>query len=256
MSSACSWTPTRNIAGQAIPHIEQPWTWLPQFSNSQFGPPTSLASVSLCAWSAAGARSSTAEDRRAVHHEFRVAADTQHAARRFTDDDRSHRRRAVRCRASHVLDRIPRSCILPSIAPTAAPVCGSAWVLHWQWSSTTSSSWWLAHPDSEPRCFNCPNSMRSTVYLWNARASVRPSRATAAGLLLWARRAGHTGRLLHGRRSAAAAPKQRRPSVGSATFSVDVGSCTDFRFKACDLSKQRTLRDNYRNTIWLINCLS
>ena len=45
-----------------------------------------------------------------------------------------------------------------------------------------------------------------------------------AGLLLLARRAGVIDRLLHGWRSAAAAPKQRRANAGSTTLSADVGS--------------------------------
>ena len=36
---------------------------------------------------------------------------------------------------------------------------------------------------------------------------IRPPHAAAAGLLLWARRLGDIDRLLHGRRSAAAAPQ-------------------------------------------------
>jgi len=39
---------------------------------------------------------------------------------------------------------------------------------------------------------------------------IRPPHHAAAGLLLWARRAGDIDRLLHGRRSAAAAPQQMR----------------------------------------------
>jgi len=46
----------------------------------------------------------------------------------------------------------------------------------------------------------------------------------AAGLLLWARRAGDIDRLLHGRRSTAAASQQRRANSGSVALSADVGS--------------------------------
>jgi len=53
-----------------------------------------------------------------------------------------------------------------------------------------------------------PSSVRSG----SVRQSVcptRPPHAAAACLLLWARRAGDISRLLHDRRSAAAAPQQR-----------------------------------------------
>ena len=43
--------------------------------------------------------------------------------------------------------------------------------------------------------------------LASVRLSKRPPHAAAAGLLLWARRSGDIDRLLHGRRSAAAAPQ-------------------------------------------------
>ena len=43
---------------------------------------------------------------------------------------------------------------------------------------------------------------------------IRPPHAAAAGLLLWARRAGDVEWMLHGRRSAAAALQQRRAAVG------------------------------------------
>ena len=66
--------------------------------------------------------------------------------------------------------------------------------------------------------------MRSRVCLTVARPSVclsvchiRSLYAAAAGLLLWARRAGYIERLLHGRRSAVL----RRPNAGSAKLSAD-----------------------------------
>ena len=69
---------------------------------------------------------------------------------------------------------------------------------------------------SEQNYWHCAHSMRSRVYETVGRLFVRPSvrpiirplHATAPGLLLWARRAGNIDRLLHGRRSAAAAPQQ------------------------------------------------
>ena len=68
---------------------------------------------------------------------------------------------------------------------------------------------------SEQNYWHCAHSMRSRVYETVGRLFVRPSvrpiirplHATAPGLLLWARRAGNIDRLLHGRRSAAAAPQ-------------------------------------------------
>jgi len=57
---------------------------------------------------------------------------------------------------------------------------------------------------------NIPYSMRSSVYVTVRCPSVYlsqhgPTAATAAGLLLWAQRAGNIDQLLHGRRSVAAA---------------------------------------------------
>jgi len=51
------------------------------------------------------------------------------------------------------------------------------------------------------------NAVRSRIYetiecRLSVRSIIRPPHAAAAGLLLWARRAGDIDRLLHGRRSA------------------------------------------------------
>jgi len=67
----------------------------------------------------------------------------------------------------------------------------------------------------------CRASVGASVY------PIRPTHsAAAAGLLLWARRPGDIDRLLHGRRSAAAAPQHGRAAAnaGSGTLSADVGS--------------------------------
>jgi len=55
---------------------------------------------------------------------------------------------------------------------------------------------------------------------------IRPLQQRAAGLLLWARRAGDIDRLLHGRRrsSTGAAARRAAEDAGSATFSAYVGS--------------------------------
>ena len=55
---------------------------------------------------------------------------------------------------------------------------------------------------------------------------IRPLQQRAAGLLLWARRAGDIDRLLHGRRrsSTRAAARRAAEDAGSATFSAYVGS--------------------------------
>jgi len=61
--------------------------------------------------------------------------------------------------------------------------------------------------------------MQSRVYVTVGRPSVCPIvcplHSAAAGLLLWAQRAGDIDRLLHGRRSAA--------NASSVTFTADVG---------------------------------
>jgi len=55
---------------------------------------------------------------------------------------------------------------------------------------------------------------------------IRPLQKRAAGLLLWARRAGDIDRLLHGRRrsSTGAAARRAAEDAGSATFSTHLGS--------------------------------
>jgi len=57
------------------------------------------------------------------------------------------------------------------------------------------------------------------------RPSVCLSRpASAAGLLLWARRARDIDRLLHGQQQPRRSSGVRQANVGSATLSVDAGS--------------------------------
>ena len=98
----------------------------------------------------------------------------------------------TRAKHDHSVQDATQSLMLLRVAHSTRMNCGS------DSGPTTTHDYW-----------HCPHSIRSGVYASVGRPSgrpIRPLHAAAAGLLLWARRAGDIDRLLHGREKVSAGP--------------------------------------------------